>query len=242
MNVRTIAVLVVALLAGAVPAGAAPASPALGPATLTVSGEGSVTRIPDRVAVALRIESIAPQATRATAENTTVTNALHDALTKLGIAPAAIATTAYGISYNPAPPQPDPRQAARYGYIVERTVTVTVDRTELAGPIVDAGVAAGITGVNGVSFQLRDPAAARRAALTAALADAQDQARTLAAAAGVRLVRLTAIAPDGNVPRPVSLLAGAPRMALAAAVPTQIEPGDLTARATVTLRYEIAPR
>ena len=241
MKARAIAVLIVALVAGGGPAAAA-ASPAPQPATLTVSGEGSVTRPPDRVAVALRIESIAPQATRATTENTTVTNALHDALTKLGIAPAAIATTSYGISYNPAPPQPDPHQVPRYGYIVERTVTVTVDRTDLAGPIVDAGVAAGISGVSAVSFELRDPAASRRAALTAALADAQDQARTLAAAAGVRLVRLTAIAPAGSVPRPVPLLAGTPRMALAAAVPTQIEPGDLTARATVTLRYEIAPR
>lgn len=239
MNARAVAVLALALFAAAPLSTAAATGPR--PATLTVSGDGTVTRAPDRVAVAFRIESVEAQAVRATAENTTVTNALHDALTKLGIAPASIATTSYGISYNPPPPQPDPHQAPRYGYIVERVVTVTVDRVDLAGPIVDAGVGAGVTGVAGVSFQLRDPRTAQRAALTAALADAQDQARTVASAAGVRLVRLVEIAPNGSVSRPVPLLAGAARFA-AAAVPTQIEPGDLTAHATVTLRYEVAPR
>jgi len=233
-----LALLALLVLTG-LPAAAADA-PALRPATLTVSGDGSVTRAPDRVMVAFRIESIEPQAARATAENSTVSNALHDALTRLGIAPAAIATTSYAISYNPRPPQPNPDLPQRYGYIVDRIVEVTVDRTDTAGAIVDAGVSAGVTGVNGVSFELRDPRAAYRAALTAALADAQDQARTLASAAHLRLVRILDIAPAGRLPQPVPLLAGTARMALAAA-PTQIDPGNLTAHANVTVRYQIAP-
>ena len=238
MNARAVATLALALLAAGPLSAAAATGPR--PASLTVSGDGTVTRAPDRVAVSFRIENVEPQATRAASDNTTVTNALHDALAKLGIAPASIATTSYGISYNPSPPQPDPHQAMRYGYIVERVVTVTIDRVDLAGPIVDAGIGAGVSGVAGVSFQLRDPRSAQRAAETAALADAHDQARTLAAAAGMRLVRLVEIAPNGNVARPVPLL-GVARFA-AAAAPTTIEPSDLTAHASVTLRYEIAPR
>ena len=242
MNVPfALALLGVAMLTG-VPAAAAPATATVGhPATLTVSGEGSVSRPPDRVAIAFRIESIDAQAARATSQNAAVSNALHDAMTRLGIPASAIATGSYAISYNPRPPQPDPNVAQRYGYIVERIVTVTVDRTDTAGAIVDAGVAAGVTAIYGVSFELRDPRAAYRAALTAALADAQDQARTLAAAAHLRLVRIRDIAPAGGPPQPVPFLRGTPRMALAAAVPTQLDPGNLTATATVTLRYEIAP-
>ncbi len=223
------------------PVWAASAEAAARPATLTASGRGAITRAPDRVVVSFRIESIDAQAARATAQNTTVTTALHDALTRLGIAPSAIATGAYAISYNPRPPQPDPNIAQRYGYIVDRVVTVTADRTDTAGAIVDAGVGAGVTGVEGVAFELRDPRAAYRAALTAALADAQDQARTLAGAAHLRLVRILDIAPAGRLPQPVPLLRGTPRMALAAAAPTQLDPANLTASATVTLRYEIAP-
>lgn len=242
MNVPlALALLCVAMLTG-LPASAAPTSGTVPhTATLTVSGEGSVTRPPDRVAIAFRIESIDAQAARATSQNATVSNALHDALTRLGIAPDAIATGSYAISYVPRPPQPDPNLAQRYGYIVERIVTVTVDRTDTAGAIVDAGVGAGVTGINGVSFELRDPRAAYRAALTAALADAEDQARTLAAAAHLRLVRIRDIAPAGRLPQPVPVLRGTPRMALAGAVPTQLDHGNLTATATVTLRYEIAP-
>jgi uncharacterized protein len=234
--------LCVAMLTG-VPAAAAPAATGTvrHPATLTVSGEASVARPPDRVAIAFRIESIDAQAARATSQNATVSNALHDALTRMGIAPSAIATGSYAISYNPRPPQPEPNVAQRYGYIVERIVTVTVDRTDTAGAIVDAGVGAGVTGINGVTFELRDPRAAYRAALTAALAEAEEQARTLAAAAHLRLLRIREIAPAGRGPQPVPLLRGTPRMALAAAVPTQLDPGNLTATATVTVRYEIAP-
>jgi uncharacterized protein len=223
----------------AAPASAASADLPARLATLTVSGQGTVTRAPDRVAVAFRIESIDAQAARATTQNATVTNAVHDALTGLGIAPSAIATGSYTISYNPRPPQPDPNLAQRYGYIVERIVTVTVDRTDTAGAIVDAGIGAGVTGVNDVAFELRDPRSAYRGALTAAFADAQEQARTLAGAAHVRLVRLLEIAPAGG-PQPVPLMRATARMALAA-VPTQLDPGNLTASATVTLRYEIAP-
>jgi uncharacterized protein YggE len=236
----TLALLGVALLTGA-PAPSAAAEAAPRPATLTVSGQGTITRAPDRVVVSFRVESIDAQAARATAQNTTVTTALHDALTRLGIAPSAISTGAYAISYNPRPPQPDPNVVQRYGYIVDRIVIVTVDRTDTAGPIVDAGVGAGVTGVNGVSFELRDPRAAYRAAQIAALGDAQEQARALAGAAHVRLVRLLDLAPSGGLPRPVPLLQGTPRMALAAAAPTQLDPANLTASATVTLRYEIAP-
>jgi len=151
---------------------------------------------------------------------------------------AAVATTSYGLSYFPRPTKPDPANDQRYGYTVDRTIEVTVDAVERAGAVVDAGVTAGATNVNGVSFVLRDPHAAQRAAQSAAFDDAVQQARALAAAAGVRLVRILAIAPAGGGGiRPMPMA----RMALAAApVPTTIAPGDLTVQAQVTVEYEIA--
>jgi uncharacterized protein YggE len=155
----------------------------------------------------------------------------------MNIPAASISTSGYALNYFPRPPKPDPASGQRYGYTVERTVDVSIDNVDGAGAVIDAGVAAGVTSVNGVSFSLRDQHAALRAAQTAALADAVAQAKDLAGAANVRLVGIMAISPSsGSSPvRPMA------RMMVAAAAPTTIDPGNLTVNASVTIQYEIAP-
>jgi uncharacterized protein len=208
--------------------------------TLTVTGEASVTRAPDRATVAFRIETTNDQAAAATSANAAIANALTAKLAPLNIPASAISTSGYGLNYNPRPPKPDPASTQRYGYTVERTIDVVVNNVDGAGAVVDAGVAAGVTNVNGISFTLRDSHAAVRSAQTAALTDAVAQAQSLAAAAKVRLVRILAISPSGGA-GPQPLFRASPRLAMAAAVPTTIEPGNLTVRATVSVQYEIAP-
>lgn len=208
--------------------------------TLTVTGMAGIMRAPDRATVAFRIESTNDQAAAATSANAAIANALIAKLAPLNIPPSAISTTGYGLNYNPRPPKPDPASTQRYGYTVERTIDVVINDVGGAGAVVDAGVAAGVTNVNGVSFSLRDGRAALRSAQSAALADAVLQAQSLAAAAKVRLVRILAISPSGGT-GPQPLLRASPRLAMAAAVPTTIDPGDLTVRATVNVQYEIAP-
>ena len=208
--------------------------------TLTVTGEASITRAPDRATVAFRIETTNDQAAAATSANAAIANALTAKLAPLNIPDSAISTSGYGLNYNPRPPKPDPASTQRYGYTVERTIDVVVNNVDGAGAVVDAGVAAGVTSINGISFSLRDGHAAMRSAQTAALADAAVQAQALAAAAKVRLVRILAISPSGGS-GPQPLLRASPRLAMAAAVPTTIDPGNLTVRATVSVQYEIAP-
>jgi uncharacterized protein YggE len=90
-----------------------------------------------------------------------------------------------------------------------------------------------------VTFTLSDRRAALRSAQAAAMADAVAQAHGLAGTAGVRLVRILAIEPSGG--GPVPLLRTGPRVAMAANVPTTIDPGNLTVDASVTVEYQIAP-
>lgn len=208
--------------------------------TLTVTGEASITRAPERATVAFRIETTNDRAAVATSDNAAIAAALGAKLAPLGIPARAITTSGYGLSFTPRPTTPDPTSTQRYGYTVDRTVDVTVDNVNGTGAVVDAGVAAGVTGVNGINFMLRDPAGAKRAAQAAAFADATAQARSLAATAGVRLVRILAISPagDGVVPLQVA----SPRVMMSAAVPTTIDAGDLTVRASVTVQYEVAAR
>jgi uncharacterized protein YggE len=227
--------MLTALLGGRAGAADAPA-----PATLSATGEGSVSRAPDRAVVAFQIQTTDDASARATSANAAIANALTARMVQLGIPSAGVATTSYGLSYVPRPSRPDPAGDQRYGFTVTRTIAVTEDATDRAGAVVDAGVAAGATSVDGVTFTLRDPHGAQRAAQAAAVDDAMAQARGLAAAAGVRLVRIRAIAPGASTPigRPMPMM----RMALgaSAAVPTTIDPSNLTVDATVTIEYEIA--
>lgn len=244
---RTISVLgaAVAVLAFVTPAAAQTASPARPVPRLEVSGQGSVERNPDRVVVTLSVITNDDNASRATSANNAAYDAVVAKLRALGLDASAIRTTGYNLAYNPRPANPtavQPPYAIRYGYVVTRSVSVTSDRTDRAGPIVDAAVAGGATSVGAVAFGLRDQRAAYRAALASAVADAEAQAQALASAAHLRIVRLLTISAGSYSPvsRPVALA----RMAVAGApppVPTVVEPGELTLTASVTVTYEVAP-
>jgi hypothetical protein len=242
MNRITLAAALLAVLAAVAPAAAqTPAASRPIPAQLTVSGQGSVDRAPDQATVSFSIVTNDDNAARATSANNTAYNALVARLRALGIDAAAIKTTSYYLTYNQRPLQPNPQFQQRYGYVVTRGVTVTTNRTDQAGAIVDAGVAAGVSNVNGVSFGLRDTRGAYRAALAAAVADADAQAQALAAAAHVRIVRILSIgAGSYSIPRPYPMMA---RIAAAAPppVPTDIQASDQTITASVSVTYEIAP-
>jgi uncharacterized protein YggE len=237
----TLAATALAVLAATSPAAAQTAPAARPAARIDVSGQGSVDRMPDRVTVSFSVVTNDDNATRATSANNTQYAALVAKLRALGIEPPAIRTTGYYLTFNQRPLQPNPQFQQRYGYVVTRSVTVTSDRTDQAGPIVDAGVSAGVNDIGGISFGLRDTRAAYRLALAAAVADAQAQAEALAAAAHLRIVRVLSLgaASYAPVPRPVPRFAA---QALSVApVPTDVQPGDLSVTATVSVSYEVAP-
>lgn len=240
MRIITPAAATLAVLAAIAPAAAQTTSAQRPPASIEVSGQGAVDRMPDRVVVSFAVVTNDDVAARATSANNTIYNALAVKLRGLGLDPAAIKTTGYSLGYNRRPPKPDPQFPQRFGYVVTRSVSVTSDRTDQAGAIVDAGVAAGVSDVGGIAFGLRDTGGAYRAALAAAVADAQAQADAIAAAAHVRILRVHAIAAGSNAPpRPFQQFS---RMAAGPApVPTEVQPSDLHVTATVSVVYEIAP-
>ena len=53
-------------------------------------------------------------------------------------------------------------------------------------------------------------------------------------------MRILAISPSGST-GPQPLMRASPALMMAAAVPTTIDPGNLTVRANVSVQYEIAP-
>jgi uncharacterized protein YggE len=242
MKTITAAAAALAVLAMAARSSAQTTGPDNRPPTLTVSGTGTLERAPDRAFISVTIVTNDDVAGRATSANNSAYNALIAKLAALGVSGAAVKTTGYNVSFNQRPPQPNQQFPQRYGYVVTRNVTVTSDRTDQVGALIDAATSAGVTDVGSVSFGLRDGRAAYRAALAAAMTDADAQAHALADAAHVRLLRIATVSAGSSlpVPRPVPYQ----RMASAAAappVPTEVPPSDLTVNASVGVTYEIAP-
>lgn len=227
-------------IAGRAPAIADSPTPAR-VSTLSVSGNGRIVLTPDRAVVTFGITTTNDAAAVATSQNNAIANALTNKLNQLGITGTAIKTSGYAIENNPRPAKPDPAVADRYGYTVNRTISVNVDKVDSVGTVLDAGVAAGVTNVQGVAFGLRDQRAAVRKAEAAAFLDAESQARDLAAVAHLRLGRILHLSPSGQSPQPLSRFAAAPMMSAAKSVPTTIDPGDLTINANVSVEYALLP-
>ena len=114
-------------------------------------------------------------------------------------------------------------------------LTITLDSINLAGPVLDAAVGAGADSSWGVEFGLKDASAQRSQALTAAIADARKKADAMATALGVSVTGVGSASESSYSP-PIQYGGVVPASG-ASAAPTQIQPGQLTISADVTVVY-----
>ncbi len=221
------------------------------PALITVSGEGVVTRSPDMATVNVSIETNADAASTALSNNNRKFDDLKNRMLALGIAEGDINASTYNVNFNPPPPLQEGATVARpvpypdgqrYGYVVSRSITMKVRKVNEAGKVIDESIAAGATNVNGVEFSVSDQRAAYASALRAAVKDAQSQARAMAGAAHMRIVRIRSMQ-SGYFPTPVMMRATQARSAgpMPSPVPTVVRPENLDVRANVTIVYEMGP-
>jgi uncharacterized protein YggE len=193
--------------------------------TITVTGDGSVTTVPDRATFGFTIETRAKTASAALTENSTDAAAVIAALKAAGVTSANLQTSQVSLN-----PQTSQDGTTIVGYTASNSVTV---RTGLAsaGTIVDAAVGAGANGVSGPSLDVSDQASLYRDALHKAVDDAKLKAQSLADAAGLSLGAVQSIGEGGSSATPFPIgdkmsAAGAP-----------IEAGTQEIQASVTVTY-----
>ena len=204
--------------------------------SITVSGSGEVTVTPDLARVSLGVlvqRESAKGARQAAADSMSKVIARIKAL---GIADKDIATSSVSLSpvydYNSNSSAPKIR-----GYQLQNSVTVTVRDLDKVGDVIDDGVAAGATSVDGISFDVADRAAAESQAREAAVKDAKARADTLAAGLGVHITGVATVAETIQTPIWYGPTYGAALTpARDAATPTPVQPGttDVTINVTVT--------
>jgi uncharacterized protein len=210
-----------------------------GPNIETV-GMGERRIPPDRASVLLLVESKAPVAAAAAAANARTVQAVRDTLRRFGV-DSAVTTAGYNVGPNYEPPRPMDREGPRQvGYVARTVLRVPLGRIDLVGRTIDAGLAGGATGVQGVVFEASTTPAARRDALALAAAEARQDAERLARALGGTLGPLlsTSTAGGGMDPR---MVAQRRIPVTAMSYSTQIAPDEIVVTAVVTTRWRFLP-
>jgi uncharacterized protein YggE len=158
-----------------------------------------------------------------------------EALSAVGVADADRRTA--GLDVSPTW-EHDGTRSIRTGFTVTNRIAAVVRDLERVGAVLDAGLEAGATGLDGVRFELADAAADTTEARRLAVFDARARATTIAEAAGGRLGALVAVAEAGA---PVPLPRREARMMAMAAdsSPTPVIPGSVEVTISITAEWEL---
>jgi uncharacterized protein YggE len=194
--------------------------------TITVTGTGKVTSVPNQASFDFTVETRADTAKAAMAKNATAAAAVIAAVKGTGVPAADIKTSQVFLS-----PQTNPNGTEIVGYAASNTISVKTTIAK-AGGLVDAAVGAGADGVSGPALSRSDEDALYQDALKDAVANAKSKAEALASAGGITLGDVQAIVEGSQSSPPIAF---ATKAADSASVP--IEPGTQTTEATVTVTY-----
>ena len=209
---------------------------------ILVTGQGSVDIAPDMAILSLTVTREAETARAALDANSSAMKDVMTAMKAEGIEERDLQSSGFSIQPKyvyPAQKPNEPRKPPRIvGYTVRNSLTVRVRDISAVGNILDKSVTLGVN--EGGNFVLgnEDPSAALTRARIEAMKDAQDKARTLAHAAGVKTGKLLEISEQSFNPRPVPMARREMSMARSAeAVP--VAAGQNTYKVTVNVTYAI---
>jgi uncharacterized protein YggE len=210
---------------------------------MTVSGTARIQKPADEARLSVGVTTEAPEARTALSRNSERMDAVIAALRAAGLTEDEYSTGQFRIrpEYDRRPRNaPEDWKPRIVGYTVSNALDVATSRLELVGELIAAANDAGANDVSITGFALSKPERFRPEVVRDATAIAIADARTLADAAGLELVRILRIDASPAEPRPL-IARDAPmamaRMAADAAPP--VEAGDVTISATVRIVYEV---
>jgi len=217
--------LAVVSLAGAVGLpDLADAQDAVGEDTVTASGVGTATAVPNEAQMSFGVESRAATAKAAVAANA---DAMRKVINALRQARAREIATQWVSVY---PVSRD--DGGVDGYTASNSVSAMSDVGDAAS-LIDAAVEAGANSISGPGLSSSNSEELYRQALAKAVSEARERAQVLAKAAGRSLGEITSIV-EGSAATPLPY---AERAALDASVP--IVPGEQETTATVSVTFSL---
>lgn len=207
---------------------------------IIVSGEGDAAVAPDLAVVSLSVAETRKTAREALDVANGSMAAVIDALKKQGVAPRDLQTSGLSIQAQYSYPQNNdgtPLPPVLTGYSVNNALTIRIRDVTKVGAIIDQAVTLGVNQGGDIRFTNDDPAKTIAVARTEAVQDAIRKARTLAAAAGVKLGRILEISEAASTPEPRPLMSA--RMAKEAADAVPVEAGENSYSVNVNVTFAI---
>ena len=160
--------------------------------TLSVTGSGKVTLVPDIAYINIGVHSEAMDVTAALQQNNDLAKQIADALVASGVDAKDIQTANFNI-YPKTNYDPQTGNSTPAGFSVDNTVYITVRDLKSLGELLDTAIRAGANQIYGISFDITDRAAALIQARDLAIKDAQQKAVDVAEVSGVELGLVQAI-------------------------------------------------
>lgn len=202
--------------------------------TIAVSGSAQVQGEPDRAVVRLAIETRADDPSAARTDAAERADGMRAALSELGLDDNQVRSEGFRL-------HEDRRRSAdgeETTYVARHQFEVTVEDLDRTGEVIDAALDGGATNVRGVRFTLSEEQAEelRQEALERAMDDARDEAGTIADSSDLTVEDVRHASTRSNR-RPMELRE-APGLAGGDAAGTELNPGPVTVRATVEVRYD----
>jgi uncharacterized protein YggE len=194
--------------------------------SVTITGHGVVTVVPDEATVTAGVRTSAATASTALSANAAATTKVIAALKRDGV--KSIQTEDVSLY-----PQTGPRGDKVIGYVAQNSVSV-VARIADAGRLIDTAVAAGANTIDGPMLGVSIQNRLYRQALRRAVADARAKATALGSAGGFRVGRVLTVS-EQSTPQPVTFQAAGSAKSSA----TPVEPGTQTVTADVEVSFAI---
>jgi uncharacterized protein YggE len=195
--------------------------------SLTVSGKGQITAVPDTAIVRLGVQTTGEALKDIQEENAKISENVLNALRQYGI--TDIKTHLYSID-----------KLINYvngvqvdqGYSVRNIFEIRFDEMDLAGEIIDAAVSSGANVVEFINFEVSDASDYYLKALNLAVSDAYQKAKSILMHIGVHLEPIPKnITENSGTPIPYS------QVRLERSFATPIEPGVTQIEASVTIEF-----
>ena len=231
-----IAVLALTMVVATASASSDEAATAATLRTLTVSGNGAASAVPDIADLELGVQTINEDPSVAIEGNTSAMASVIETLIDLDIDEDDVQTRSFNMwveqVYGPDGP------TGEFLYHVINQIVVRVRDLDTTGDVLGAALAAGANNVSGITFGVEDTQALEETARDAAVDNAVAKAEQLAERLGVKV----------GSPRHVTEISGGfppePRLERAmafdsggASVP--VSPGDFTVRVSVSIVFDI---
>ncbi len=208
--------------------------------TISVGGLGKVTATPDlaHVQLGVQIQKSSAKAAREAAA-ATMANVVA-AIKKLNVDDKDIQTTQ--VSLTAVYDYPNNSAPVLRGYQLTNQVAITVRDLSKLSDVIDGGVAAGATTVDGISFDVADRTSLEAQARDAAAKDARAKADVYAKSLGLSIMGVASVSEQVSTPvwyAPNYAMPAAGALDKAAATPTPIQAGSTDITITVQVSFLI---